>query len=290
MSEMLNGFGPLVSADWLTANLHEPSVRVLDCTVTLHPLPGGDMRAESGLAAFEEEHIPGAGFADLIEDLSDTSNPLRFTLPGKEAFAAAMSKLGVGNDTHLVLYADVAHWAARLWWMLRHYGFDNAALLDGGLHAWKASGLPTESGPALASGALDLTLSDGRGLFCGLAETRDAMGAAGILTLNALTEEQHAGSGTSYGRPGRIPGSVCLAARSLTDPADNHRFRPLGDLRKNFEAIGALSFPQVITYCGGGIAASGDAFIMHLLGQDNVQVYDASLQEWARSDLPMEVD
>jgi thiosulfate/3-mercaptopyruvate sulfurtransferase len=133
MSTTLAGFGPLVSTEWLAANLEHPTVRVLDCTVTLHPLPGGDMRAESGLAAFEEAHIPGAGFADLIGELSDTSSPLRFTLPERDAFAAAMGRLGVGNDTHLVLYAGVAHWAARLWWMLRHYGFDNAGLLDGGL-------------------------------------------------------------------------------------------------------------------------------------------------------------
>ena len=289
MSETLNGFGPLVSAEWLAANLGAPSVRVLDCTVTLHPLPAGDMRAESGLAAFEESHIPGAGFADLIEALSDTASPLRFTLPTKEAFAAALGKLGVGNDTHLVLYADVAHWAARLWWMLRHYGFDNAAILDGGIHAWKADGRALEAGPAKPVATKPLSLTGDRGLFCDMDTTKNAMGAANILTLNALTEEQHAGSGTNYGRPGRIPGSVCLAARSLTDPAANHRFRPLDDLRRDFEAIGALSAPQVITYCGGGIAASGDAFIMHLLGQDNVQVYDASLQEWARSDLPMEV-
>lgn len=289
MPAPLPGFGPLVSAEWLAANLNGPSVRVLDCTVTLHPLPGGDMRAESGLAAFEQEHIPGAGFADLIQDLSDTSNSLRFTLPSAEAFAAAMGRLGVGNDTHLVLYADVAHWAARLWWMLRHYGFDNAALLDGGLHAWKAEGRETESGPAKPVAAKSLTLNENRGLFCDLETIRGAMGADQIVTINALTEEQHAGGGTNYGRPGRIPGSVCVAARSLTDPAQNHRFRPLDELRQEFEAVGALSKPQVITYCGGGIAASGDAFILHLLGQDNVQVYDASLQEWARSGLPMEV-
>ncbi len=288
MPSTLTGFGPLVSAEWLAANLNEPSVRVLDCTVTLHPLPGGDMRAESGLAAFEQAHIPGAGFADLIQELSDTSSPLRFTLPGADAFAAAMGRLGVGNDTHLVLYADVAHWAARLWWMLRHYGFDNAALLDGGLHAWKAEGRALEQGPAKPVAAKSLILSENRGLFCDMATIRNAMGADDILTINALTEEQHAGGGTHYGRPGHIPGSVCVAARSLTDPVANHRFRPLDELRAEFEAAGALSKPQVITYCGGGIAASGDAFILHLLGQDNVQVYDASLQEWARSDLPME--
>ena len=290
MSETLNGFSPLVSTEWLAANLNDPRVRVLDCTVTLHPLPGGDMKAESGLAAFREAHIPGAGFADLIEALSDTSSPLRFTLPSAEAMAAAMGELGVGDDTCLVLYADVAHWAARLWWMLRHFGFDNAAILDGGLHAWTAEARAVEYGPARPVEAKSLSLTENRGLFCDMSAIKDAMGSNDILTINALSEEQHAGGGTNYGRPGRIPGSVCVAARNLTDPANAHRFRPLGELRKEFEAAGALRKPQVITYCGGGIAASGDSFVLHLLGQDNVQVYDASLQEWARSDLPMDVD
>jgi len=115
------------------------------------------------------------------------------------------------------------------------------------------------------------------------------MGAADTLTINALLPEQHAGSGGShYGRPGRIPGSVCVPARNLTD-RDTKRFRPLAELREQFGTVDTLSRDKVIVYCGGGIAASGDAFVLHLLGQDNVQVYDASLQEWAKSDLPMDL-
>jgi thiosulfate/3-mercaptopyruvate sulfurtransferase len=289
MTETLKGFGPLVSTDWLAANLNHPSVRVLDSSVTLHPLPGGDMRAESGIAAFEQAHIPGAGFADLIDALSDTTSPLRFTLQNADDFAAAMSALGVGNDTHLVLYADHAHWATRLWWMLRHFGFDNAAILDGGLHAWQAEGRSVESGSAHTVPAAALSVTKERRLFCDLAATQQAMGAADIVTINALLPEQHAGTGGShYGRPGRIPGSVCLPARNLIDPATK-RFRPLDDLRADFESVGALTAPKIITYCGGGIAASGDSFVLHLLGQDNVQIYDASLQEWAKSDLPMDL-
>jgi thiosulfate/3-mercaptopyruvate sulfurtransferase len=289
MSETLNGFGPLVSTEWLAGNQNNPNVRVLDCTVTLHPLPGGGMRAESGLAAFEQAHIPGAGFADLIQALSDTSSPLRFTLPSAAAFATTLGGLGIGQDTHVVLYADVAHWAARLWWMLRHYGFDNAAILDGGLHAWKAEGRALESGAAKPVAVQSLSLSQNRGLFCDMAAVQGAMGASDTLTINALLPEQHAGSGGShYGRPGRIPGSVCVPARNLTD-RNSRRFLPLAELREQFQTVDTLSRDKVIVYCGGGIAASGDAFVLHLLGQDNVQVYDASLQEWARSDLPMDL-
>lgn len=287
----MQGFSALVSTEWLAANLGAPKLRVLDCTVTLHPLPGGDMRAESGLAAFEQAHIPGAGFADLIEALSDTTGPFRFTLPGAARFAAAMGALGVGDDTHVVLYADQAHWAARLWWMLRHFGFDKAALLDGGLHAWKAEGRTTQAGAPGAAAPQIFTVAEERGLFCDRAAVRSAIGAADTVTINALLPEQHAGvGGPHYGRPGRIPGSVCIAARNLLDP-ETKRFRAPEALRADFAAVGALDQEKVITYCGGGIAACGDAFVLHLLGQNNVAVYDASLQEWARNpDLPMDVD
>ncbi|MEM7189665.1 MAG: rhodanese-like domain-containing protein [Pseudomonadota bacterium] len=280
---------PLVSADWLAANLTDPAVRVLDCMVHLHPLPGGDMRAESGLADFETAHIPGAGFADLITDLSDPDSPFRFTLPSAGRFAAAMGALGVGADTHVVLYARNAYWATRVWWMLRHFGFDNASILDGGQKAWVAAGHPTEAGSAAGvAPAVFPTVKD-RGLFCDLRDVRDAMGNNQTVTINALMAEQHAGTGgPHYGRPGRIPGSVSLPARNLTDPATG-LFRPLVELRAEFDAIGALD-GRVITYCGGGIAASGDSFILHLLGQDDVRIYDASLQEWAKSDQPMETD
>jgi thiosulfate/3-mercaptopyruvate sulfurtransferase len=286
---MLIGFGPLVSTEWLAANLDHPSLRVLDSSHFLHPLPGCDVRAESGLAAYEQAHIPGAGYADLIIALSDTSSPLRFALPTGAAFSVAMSALGVGKDTHLVIYADQVHQATYLWWLLRHHGFDRAAVLDGGLHAWRAEGRPIEKGPAVAVSRATYSIAESRGLFCNSKAMQEAIDATDTVTINALQHQQHAGTGgTHYGRPGHIPSSVCVPARSLTDPVTK-RFRPLEDLRAVFEAVRALASPRCITYCGAGIAGSGDSFVLHLLGQDNVQVYDNGLQEWAKSDLPMDL-
>ena len=286
----MDHFSPLVSVDWLAANLGRPEIRILDCTVHLHPLPGGDMRTESGLADFAAGHIPGAGFADLIEALSDPESPLRFTLPDAERFATAMGRLGAGPDSHLILYADPFYWATRLWWMLRHFGFDRASVLDVGPRAWQAAGHDVETGPAAPVRPKDFTITTSRDLFCDSVPVRAAIGAGDIVTINALLPQQHAGTGgADYGRPGRIPGSVCVPARNLVD-RETGWFRPLADLRADFATVGALKASTVITYCGGGIAASGDAFVLHLLGQDSVQIYDASLQEWARSELPMETD
>jgi thiosulfate/3-mercaptopyruvate sulfurtransferase len=109
-----------------------------------------------------------------------------------------------------------------------------------------------------------------------------------VCTLNALLPEQHAGTGgNSYGRPGRIQGSANLPAAHLIDPATN-LFLPAAELRRRFEAIDAFG-KEVITYCGGGIAASADAFALVMLGHPNVKLYDASMSEWATDPiLPME--
>jgi thiosulfate/3-mercaptopyruvate sulfurtransferase len=119
-------------------------------------------------------------------------------------------------------------------------------------------------------------------------EVLRAIGDGRVCTLNALLPEQHAGTGgNSYGRPGRIKGSVNLPAAHLIDPATN-AFLPPAELRLRFESVGAFS-KEVITYCGGGIAASADAFALVLLGHPDVKLYDASMSEWATDPiLPME--
>jgi thiosulfate/3-mercaptopyruvate sulfurtransferase len=115
-----------------------------------------------------------------------------------------------------------------------------------------------------------------------------AIGDGAVCTINALLPQQHSGSGgNSYGRPGRIAGSVNLPAAHLLDPATN-TFLPADELRRRFDAVGAMD-KQVINYCGGGIAASADALALIMLGHQDVKLYDASLSEWAKDDsLPME--
>jgi thiosulfate/3-mercaptopyruvate sulfurtransferase len=122
----------------------------------------------------------------------------------------------------------------------------------------------------------------------GKEQVLQVIGDGAVCTLNALLPEQHAGTGgNSYGRPGRIQGSVNLPAAHLIDPATNS-FLPAAELRRRFEAVDAFG-KEVITYCGGGIAASADAFALVMLGHPNVKLYDASMSEWATDPtLPME--
>src|SRR5262249_2331760 len=194
----------------------------------------------------------------MLRDVSDTSQQLRFMRQSPEDFAAAMRRFGVGNSTRVVTYSTAnVWWATRLWFLLHEFGHDNAAVLNGGWQKWQREAQPTESGPGHTRPAGNFTVRQVRNLMVGKDEVLRAIGNGAICTINALLPQQHSGSGgNSYGRPGRIAGSVNVPAAHLLDPATN-AFLSADELRKHFDAVGAMD-RQVINYCGGGIAASAD--------------------------------
>jgi thiosulfate/3-mercaptopyruvate sulfurtransferase len=279
----------LVDTEWLAARLGDAALRVFDCTTHLHLDPQTVYRVESGRADWERGHIPGAGHLDLQGELSDRTSPLRFTMPPAEQFAAAMSRHGVGDGTRVVLYSAVnIWWATRIWWMLRAFGFDAAAVLDGGWEKWVAEGRPVSTDrPAYPPTAF--VARPRPGLIATKEQVLAAIGHAGTRTVNALSARQHTGeSGVHYGRPGHIAGSVNVPGTALMQPRSN-TYRPPAELRALFDSVGATPDRTVITYCGGGIAASNDAFVLVLLGHEKVALYDGSLSEWVSDPaLPME--
>ena len=282
---------PLITTTDLARRLGEPALRIFDCTTLLHPEPGGRMRVETGRAAYAEKgHIPGAALIELQEDLSDPASKLRFTMPAPHALARMAGAKGIGDDSEVVLYCDGAQWwATRVWWMLRAIGFDRARILDGGFKKWAAEGRPVEH-KINAYTPASLTAKPRAGLLVGKDEVLTALGDSRTAVVNCLSEEQHRGTGGAhYGRPGHITGSISLPAAALFE-ADG-TFKDAATLRAIFADRGIDSAKRVVAYCGGGIAATGDAFaLVALLGHDDVAVYDASLQEWASDpSLPMSV-
>jgi thiosulfate/3-mercaptopyruvate sulfurtransferase len=283
----------LIETSELANRLGDPKLVILDSTTHLIPDPKITYTVKPGREDFETGHIPGAQFVDLQADLSDDTGRhgnLRFMLPSAEAFAAAMGRFGVGDDSRVVLYSTTApQWAARVWWMLRNYGFDNAAVLNGGFQKWRREGRPVETGPAKPRPAAKFTVREERKLMVGKEAVRDAIGDAGVCTINALSREQHTGAGGNvYGRVGRIAKSANVPAASLLDP-ETGALLPAAALRAKFDAVGAFAKPRAITYCGGGIAASTDALALVMLGHPDVKLYDASMSEWSNDDtLPME--
>jgi len=279
----------LVETDWLAANLEDPALRVLECTTILHPRPDGGYKAESGRATWAAGHIPRSGFADLTDDLCDRSSSWLYMMPPADQMAAAMSRLGVEEGTRVVLYDRAVNmWAARVWWMLRAVGFDHAAVLNGGWKKWTVEKRATSTEPCAYPSARFVPRPRPE-LFADKSAVLAGLGQSATCVINALSEEQHRGTGgVAYGRSGRITGSGNVPARELVDPA-THAYLPPDVLRRRFAASGALDAGRVITYCGGGIAASSDAFVLTLLGHEHVAVYDASLSEWAADpSLPMQ--
>ena len=284
----------LVSTDWLAEHLDDPDVRVFESTVFLRPRDGGGYRVESGRAEYDSGHIPGAGFLDLQADFSDNNQRLRFMMLGPEAFAAAAGRHGISESSRLVLYDRLGSmWAARLWWMFRSMGCEHAAVLDGGWRKWSAEGRATSLEPAAYTPATFKPTWDSR-RFADLDEVRTFAegGGANSCLINALGRDQHSGAdgGRTYGRAGHIPGSTNVPAMELIDP-DSGAYLSAETLAAQFADAGADPSQRVVTYCGGGIAASNDAFILSLLGYDDVAVYDASMSEYAAdSSLPLVVD
>ena len=266
----------LVSAEWLSQHIDEPDLVVLDCSVISQPDDNGGFHNVSGRADYDGGHIPSAGFADLKGDLADANSLIEFAVPTPEQFCAAMGALGVGDDCRVVLYdSNYSAWAARVWWMLRWVGFDQAALLDGGLKVWVDEGRPLSAEPANRP-VKQLTPALRPELIADRDEVLASLDDDGVCLIDTMPEEFYRGEMSLYARPGHIPGASNFSGLNLLDASG--RFRSNDELDT---IIDGDRNARTITYCGGGIMASSNAFVMTRLGFTDVAVYTASLQEWA---------
>jgi thiosulfate/3-mercaptopyruvate sulfurtransferase len=281
----------IVSTEWLAANLGDPNLRIFDCTTYLlyETGTGRPYRIESGREDHDAGHIPGAGFLDVQGELSNRAGRFNFTMPAPDDLAARFAARGIGDGTRVVLYSrKTPQWATRVWWMMRAIGFDDVAILDGGIDTWVAEGRPLSTDEASHPPAT-LKACPRPGLFVGRDEMLAAIGDASACSINALAPDLHSGENPRYGRPGRIPGSVNLPAASLFETG-RFKLKSPDQVAAAFAAIGADKAKRKLIYCGGGIAATLDAFLLHQLGHEDIAVYDASMNEWAKDEsLPMEV-
>lgn len=275
----------LIEPDALQAALGDPGLKIFDTTVHLVPAETG-YRAESGLADYEQAHIPGAAFLDQIRAVSDTTTGLGFSLPDADALQAGLRAAGISQGDRVVVYST-GHmmWATRAWWLLHYAGLDQVAVLNGGFAGWQEAGHATDTGSS-AYPTGDVTVSVRSHRFVDQAQVLAAIGDASICTVNALAPDVYTGDAKmSYGRKGHITGSVNV---HYDDLLDGNRFRPAEALHGSLSAKGLLDADRVIAYCGGGISATIDALACLLVGKDQVAVYDGSMSEWVRDEsLPM---
>ena len=272
---------PVELADRIGAS----ALRIFDATVFLKPAEKG-YRAESGLESYREGHIPGAAFMDQIAAVSDTSSGLGFTLPAEDYLQSALRKLGINNDSQVVVYST-GHmmWATRAWWLLHYAGHASVRVLNGGYAGWQAvDGPVNQQDESYEPG--DFTLRARPSTFVDQAGVLAAIGDPAVCTVNALNPGVYSGSAAmSYGRKGHITGSINLFYDELLD---GDRFRDAQAITESLRAKGLLEAERVVSYCGGGISATIDAFACLLVGKEEVAVYDGSMSEWVRDEsLPM---
>ncbi|WP_394768631.1 sulfurtransferase [Lacisediminihabitans sp.] len=283
---------PFITAPELAAALDGSAPpAVLDASFVLHPAKfDGDYRTESGRGRWLAAHIPGSLHVDVATQFSDASAAVHYAHPDPQAIADELARLGIGAGDPVVVYDQTGGlFAARLWYLLTWIGVE-ARVLDGGLAAWQAAGLPVDSGDSDAPAAVEpWTASAVRDAWI----TREELAERAADDSRPLVCGLPAGSFTGadptrYSRRGHIPSSVNVSARDLF--AADGTVKAAGELREAYASQGVTGDAEVLLYCGGGISVAANALTLAELGVTAVRIYDGSLEEWsADPTLPLEV-
>jgi thiosulfate/3-mercaptopyruvate sulfurtransferase len=272
----------LCTREWLHDHLGDAKLRIFDCSVEMRPQPVGKSLLISGRDNWAKAHIPGARYLSMPDELSAPEETVPYGLPSAARVEQVMRAHGVDDDDVIVLYGEgYIGPVVRAWWVLTASGARDVRILDGGLEGWREAGLPLTDRDEAAPAAGNFTARPRPELRVAAEEVAAAIDDPDTVLLNALSAEQFTGSGGAhYGRPGRIPGSVSVPFRDLLLPGTSW-FRPPEEIRAILEKAGVLDSPRIVSYCGGGIAASGTTFALHLIGRQDAALYDGSLTDWS---------
>lgn len=276
----------LVSTEWLAEHLNAPDVRIVDATSFL-PGTGRDAKSE-----YRECHIPGAVYFD-IDDVADETNELPHMIPSPEKFSSRVRKLGLGDGNRIVVYdANGGGMAAcRVWWMFRLYGHEDVSVLNGGLPKWLAEGHPTDDLPPVprerhfTPRMNNMLVRNVEQLITNCTTNKEQV-------IDARSAERFAGTADEPRaglRKGHIPGSVSLPFNKLMNKDENFVMRSPEEITKIFDDAGVDFKSPTVASCGSGVTACVIAFAAHLIGKDDMAVYDGSWTEWgSRHDTPIE--
>lgn len=264
----------LVSTQWLADHLDAPGLAVLDAS---HHLPAA---ARDPASEFAAGHIPGARFLGLAS-LFDAASPVPYAVPTPGQLAARLGLLGVRREDAIILYDDSAiRTSARAWFILTAAGWENVAILDGGLAKWRAEGRELASGEAQRDAVAPADLRPLQGVRS-KAEMLANLGTEREQVIDARSADRVYGTGTDpvHGLPmGRIPGARNLPFTDLFN-ADG-TYRSTEELRSAFESAGLDMSRPIVGTCGSGVTASVLLFALHLIGETDTALYDGSWSDW----------
>jgi thiosulfate/3-mercaptopyruvate sulfurtransferase len=289
----MQNFDPLAQTRWLAERLEDSDLCVVDIRgyVKKKDLDDGRQEAEYIAARdeYDEAHIPSAVYVDWTRDITDPDDPVPVQIAPPERFANLMGSLGIGDETHVVVYDHAGgQFATRLWWALTYYGHDRVSVLDGGWKKWTAEDRPTTAEVLTPEPAA--FNPQPRPELRANAEQTLAASKSGTFILDARDRGQYTGAVVrGEGKPGHVPGAKHLHADSLLQ--EGGAFRSEEELSERLREAGAPEDKEepIIAYCNGGVAATVPLFALHRLGYKNFANYDGSWNEWgAREDLPAE--
>lgn len=281
----------LVSTDWLAEHLGQPGLQVVDIRgyVKSRDIGGGRQNADY-VGAPEEYaagHIPGSVHVDWTADIIDPDNPVKVQIAPPDRFKAAMEARGIGDETDVVIVDHTGgHFATRLWWALRYYGHDRAAVLDGGFNKWAAEGKPlTTETPSPASAQFTPRVRPEIRVEIEDVAASANDGSAKIVDVRDNPTFQ--GTVWRGARAGHIPSAINIASKSLVN--DDGTWKDLETQRQIIAEGGVLPDDRVVAYCNGGVTATALLFALERTGHHNYANYDGSWNEWSeRTEFPVE--
>lgn len=265
-----------ISTEWLANHLQEEHLRIID--IRGHVISASEPPPHyfSHRDAYDTAHIPGAVFVDWTQDIIEPNSPSN-DVAAPERYAALMSRLGIDDETFVVVYDDAnSMFAARFWWTLRYYGHEPVAVLAGGWDKWHAEDRPvTDAVPDITPTTFrplpqpDL-LATGESI---LAQSDD------VMLMDVRSPDEFAGRASRADRKGRIPGAVNVPRKTLLD--ENGNLKSPDDLRELFASAGLdVASSEVVVYCNSGVSASFGLMALKAAGLANGRVYDGSWKDW----------
>ncbi|KAA3653977.1 MAG: sulfurtransferase [Chloroflexi bacterium] len=259
----------LIEAEELLTKIGNPNIRIYDATILFY-------RSETDPTAYDhylQGHIPGAAFFDH-QQFSDANSKYMYMILPEADLAAQIGNVGIAEDSEVIIYTtDMLPCATRAWWILRYAGHNNVRVLNGGLAAWKVAGGEIEQdNQQYAPAKFECQLRPN--MFASKDEVLQAMEAGDVCTVNTLTSESYEAA--------HITGSSLLPCSDLMHEMASFVSENEIASRLKEEA----QHKRIITYCGGGIAATTNAMAHLMTGNKNVAVYDGSMDEWAGEGLP----
>lgn len=268
----------LVETSWLAEHLDDPGLAVVDIRGSIKPPTAPAPHYAAKRDAYLEAHIPGAVFVDWTEDIIEPTAPVHMMLAGPARFKALMERLGIGDETDVLVYDDSGSLAPRLWWALNYYGHDRVRLLDGGFHKWVAEGRRvTAALPSLRPAVFTPRVK--AGWRADTASVKGAMRDAHVAIVDCRSPEEWRGEIGRGKRKGRIPRALNVPSAQMLG-GEFRTWKQPDEIRRLYAGTPITADRAVITYCNAGVSASVGLFALKLAGFENVSNYAGSWYEW----------